>query len=326
MPQNYEAAEGMGNINRGAFDPGFFGPIIPRFAPGGGPEITAGRRIVGMGWQPDVPDNRDYTLDYIQNTFAEEKKKIPLIDKGRRLKKSVDNLRYCSPVENQGSLGSCTSHAVVSMMEYLMRKKGLKHIDLSRLFLYKVTRKLLGWTGDTGAYIRSTIKAAAIFGIPPEQHFSYDISRYEEEPSAFLYSYASNFQALNYARLDENGLSSADLLNQLKRVIASGFAVAFGFSVYSSISNSADIPFPSFQDRLLGGHAVLAVGYDDDHVAENSDGKKEKVPSLIIRNSWGTNWGEKGYGYLPYKYIEEELALDFWVIFKEEWIDIDVFK
>jgi C1A family cysteine protease len=309
-----------------AFDPGFFGPIIPRFAPNGTSEVIAGKRIVGMGWQPDVPDFRDYTVDIVQEKFREQKKKIPLIAKGRRIKKEFDNRMFCSPIENQGTLGSCTAHAVGSMMEYLMRKKGLRHVDLSRLFLYKVTRKLLGWTGDTGAYIRSTIKAAAIFGIPPEEHFSYDITRFEEEPSAFLYSYASNFQALNYARLDEKGLSSSDVLNLVKRVISSGFCIAFGFPVYSSISRSPDIPFPSQQDRLLGGHAVLAVGYNDNHKANGNAKAAKKEPSLIIRNSWGTDWGEKGYGYLPYKYVEEQLAIDFWAIFKEEWIDIEEFK
>jgi C1A family cysteine protease len=309
-----------------AFDPGFFGPIIPRFTPNGTPEIIAGKRIVGMGWQPDIPDTRDYTIELVQKKFRKENKKIGLIGKGKRLKKEVDNRMFCSPIESQGTLGSCTAHAVGSMMEYLMRKKNLQHIDLSRLFLYKVTRKLLGWTGDTGAYIRSTIKAAAVFGIPPEEHFPYDISRFEEDPSAFLYSYASNFQALNYARLDEKGSSSSDVLNLIKRVIASGFCIAFGFPVYSSISNSPDIPYPSSQDRLLGGHAVLAVGYKDDHKTNGQAKPKETVPSLIIRNSWGTQWGERGYGYLPYKYVEENLALDFWAIFKEEWIEIEKFN
>ncbi len=308
------------------FDPGFFGPIIPRFTPNGTSEFIAGKRIVGMGWQPDVPDARDYTVDFVQEKYGQEKKKIPLLEKGKRIRKNIDNRMFCSPIENQGTLGSCTAQAVGSMMEYLMRKKGLRHVDLSRLFLYKVTRKLLGWTGDTGAYIRSTMQAAAIFGIPPEEHFPYDIARFEEEPSAFLYSYASNFQALNYARLDEKGLSSSNILNLVKRVIASGFCIAFGFPVYSSISNSPDIPYPSPQDRLLGGHAVLAVGYNDDHKANGQGRTEKKEPSLIIRNSWGKAWGEKGYGYLPYKYVEEELALDFWTIFKEEWIETKQFK
>ncbi len=300
-------------------------PIMPRFAPHGMPDVIGGKRIVGMGWQPDVPDARDYTLGYVQEKFRLDDKEISLIGKGRRLKKEVDNRQYCSPIENQGTLGACTAHAVSSMMEYLMSRKGLRHVDLSRLFLYKVTRKLLGWTGDTGAYIRSTMQAAAIFGVPPEEHFPYDLDRFEEEPSAFLYSYGSNFQTLNYARLDEKGLAASEVLNLVKRVIASGYCIAFGFPVYSSISNAADIPYPCSQDRMLGGHAILAVGYSDGHEKTDNGRTSVKEPSLIIRNSWGTAWGENGYGYLPYKYVEEELALDFWTIFKEEWIDIEKF-
>jgi C1A family cysteine protease len=201
-------------------------------------------------------------------------------------------------------------------MEYLQRRSGFKHVDLSKSFLYKVTRRLLGWTGDTGAFIRTAIKAAALFGVPPEEQWPYDLGRFDEEPEAFLYAYAANFSALNYARLDRYGTSGDRALEEVRRVVAAGFPVAFGFPVYSSLTDAPDIPYPDPRtDRHLGGHAVVAVGYDDARAIAGNKG------ALLLRNSWGTGWGDGGYGWLPYAYVEDQLAEDFWSIFKQDWID-----
>lgn len=279
-----------------------------------------GRRILATGWQPDIPDIRDRTKDHkdVQKIL---KKHDSIILKTAPIPTRHHNIAYCSPIEDQGQLGSCTAQAVVGLMEYMMRRSGVDHVDGSRLFVYKTTRKLLGWTGDTGAFLRTAMQSVVTFGIPPEKHWPYDISRYEEEPSAFLYSYASNYQALNYVRLDPSYLSQHQVLDLLKRVLAAGYCVVFGFSVYSSLSNAPDIPYPMSHDKLQGGHAVMAVGYDDDHMV-----KGKKVPSLIIRNSWGENWGVRGYGFLPYEYLLNGLARDFWSVFKWEWIDTKQFN
>jgi len=243
-----------------------------------------------------------------------------------RLPKQADNRHYCSPVEDQGALGSCTAQAVVGMLEYMMRRGLGEHTDLSRLFLYRVTRRLLGWTGDTGAHIRTTIKASAGFGVPPEEHFPYDISRYEEEPDAFLYSYANNFKAMKYARLDPYNADGKQTLDAVKHALASRFVVAFGFPVYSSMTESPYVPFPTSKDRLQGGHAVLAVGYDDNVAIEDVAGKKRNEGCIIFRNSWGEDWGENGYGYLPYSYVEHALAVDFWTVYRSEWLAEGVFS
>lgn len=298
------------------------GPIVVRFSGGDGPEYIGEKRVVGMGWQPDVPDNRDYTLNKTNVEQVLKKVRSGIINLKTKIPKKIDNRSYCSPVENQQSLGSCTANAVIGMMEYMMRRSKIDHVNLSRLFLYKVTRSLLGWTGDTGAYIRSTMKASAVFGIPPEKYFPYQINKFEDEPSAFLYSFAANFKSLNYARLDDYNLGGKETLGNIKRILAAGYVTAFGFPVYNSMTNEADIPYPDDQDNLEGGHAVLAVGYDDGH--RNQEGKT--VPSLIIRNSWGASWGSEGYGYLPYGYVLDGLAQDFWTIFKEDWINPKIFK
>lgn len=272
-----------------------------------------------MGWQPDLPDCRDFDLK--SKTIKEGLKQVDsAILNSDKPDSRHHNIQYCSPIEDQGALGSCTAQAVVGLMEYMMRRSSNRHIDGSRLFVYKVTRNLLGWTGDTGGYLRTAMQAAAMFGIPPESYFPYDIDRFEEEPSAFLYSFADDFRALNYTRLDRHGLSPTSLLDDIRNVLFSGYCIVFGFSVFSSISNLPDIPFPQAGDSLEGGHAVMAVGYDDGHMVNG-----KKVPSLIIRNSWGTGWGIHGYGFLPYDYILYGLARDFWTCFKFDWVNTKQF-
>lgn len=281
----------------------------------GEPDVPGGKRVVTLGWNPDLPDFRDYTLD-TKGINDELKKRKSILALGAKLPRAVVFRDECSAIEDQGALGSCTAQAVVGMMEYMMRRGNQRHMEGSRLFLYKITRKLLGWSGDTGAYLRTTMQAVANFGIPPEKFWPYDIDRYEEEPTPFLYSFAAGFKAVKYTRLDPKHIGADKVLDNVKHALQARYPVVFGFTVYSSLSFEADIPFPTTNDSVDGGHAVMAVGYDDDHMV---DGKK--VPSLIIRNSWGTDWGEEGYGYLPYAYVEEGLARDFWAAFEWDWID-----
>ncbi|MEP1385547.1 MAG: C1 family peptidase [Paraglaciecola sp.] len=278
-------------------------------------EYSGSKKPVSLGWQPDLPDLRDRTLNSteVSGPLSESDS---IILKNLPLPTWVDNSVDCSPVDDQGSLGSCTAQAAINLLEYMMRRSGKEHVDLSRLFTYKVTRNLLGWEGDTGAYIRTSIQSIVAFGAPPETHWPYDINQFEVEPSPFLYAYAENFKALNYARIDHYGISPDDLILAIKRVLAAGFCISFGFTVYSSLSGAADVPFPSTIDKVEGGHAVLAVGYDDDHQTQD----RRNIPSIIFKNSWGVEWGDHGYGYLPFEYITAGLARDFWTVFKVEWL------
>lgn len=295
------------------------GPIVPR-AVGGGPRAPGGRETVCMGWMPDLPDIRDLTLNSEKVVKQLKKTNSKVLRSDFKLDKKWDNSRHCSPVEDQEDIGSCTAQAAVGMLEYMMRRAQQSHVDGSRLFVYKVTRKLLGWTGDTGAYLRSAMQAIATFGMPPESFFPYDTVRFEDEPDAFLYAFAENYKALDYTRLDPPGLDGKTILLNLKHTLRARFTVMFGFSVYSSITSGADVPYPSARDNLTGGHAVLAVGYDDDRKIGDCKG------AIKFKNSWGVGWGEDGYGWLPYKYIEEGLAQDFWTTFKAEWIDTKRFR
>lgn len=280
-----------------------------------------------LGWLPDIPDLRDYNER--TSNIRTMLKKVGVADPDTvKLPTKVDLTKWCPPVEDQKSLGSCTANAGVGLAEIFQRKAFNEYIDASRLFLYKATRNLMGVTGDTGAYLRSTMKAMVLFGIPPEDIWPYQIDEFEVEPSAFCYVYASNYQAVEYYRLDPPGSSPDEVLQRIWANLHAGMPAMFGFSVYSSIdqaNNNGKIPFPSDKDKLEGGHAIVAVGYDDKMKITHKQAGFTSVGAFLIRNSWGTGWGKKGYGWLPYEYVTEGLADDWWTLISSKWVDTGVF-
>ena len=289
----------------------------------------------GMGWRPDLPDFRDYTEETpdVRTVLAPTGVTAAAAKGARpyRLPAAVDLRAWASPVEDQGALGSCTAQAGAGVIEYYERKSFGHHVEASRLFLYKATRNLMKARGDSGAYLRSTMGAMVLFGVPPEPYWPYTDAEeaFDKEPPAFCYAFAQNYRTLLYFRHDAAGVTRAAVLERLRTYLAAGHPAMFGFTVYSSVDQAETtgrIPVPFGRERIEGGHAVVAMGYDDAMAVANASGGEPSRGALLIRNSWGKGWGEKGYGWLPYAYVQRGLAEDFWSVLKKDWIDTGEFK
>ena len=181
-------------------------------------------------------------------------------------------------------------------------------------------------TGDTGATLRDVMKALALCGVPAEKYWPYNVADFDKEPPSFIYSIADNYEALKYFCHDPlgSGISPVTLLDSVKKYLAAGIPSMFGFYGFPSFNDSdvkGGIPYPCQGESAEWGHAIVAVGYDDEKKITNLKCNKETKGALIIRNSWGTTWGDKGYGWLPYEYVLNKLASDFWSLLGMEWVD-----
>ncbi|MEH2136972.1 C1 family peptidase [Nostoc sp.] len=239
----------------------------------------------------------------------------------------VDLSFWCSPVRDQGSLNSCTAFATSALLEYFENRNFGKSTDASPLFLYKAARQKMDVKGDVGASIRETVKVLALFGVPPEESWPYEEDKVDEEPPPYCYAYAQNYKTLKYFLLDYAGITTESLLFQVKAVLAAGFPCIFGLTLYTSAyeeTNSKDghIPYPDpNKDKVVGGHTAVVVGYDDYKFIRYADRKYYSRGAFLIRNSWGTEWGMNGYGWLPYDYVLAGLTAAWWSLLKAEWFD-----
>jgi len=253
------------------------------------------RKIKGFGWTPDLPDQRDYLFAAAPAVLSALPAKVDLRPK-------------CPPVYDQGQLGSCTGNSIAGAIEFERMKQNLSGAKTdvpSRLFIYYNERVIEGDVAqDNGAQIRDGIKSVAQLGVCFEagpNSWPYDITKFASAPPAGCFTSALSNKVVQYSRLVQT-------VQQLKGCLAAGNPFVFGFTVYESfespaVAKSGVVPMPASGEKVVGGHAVVAVGYDD---------SKRR---FIVRNSWGAGWGQKGYFTIPYGYLTaSNLASDFWTI------------
>ena len=239
------------------------------------------------GWIPQKPDPRDFKFKITPALTLP-----PLV-----------NLRssfyYCY---DQGELGSCVLNAAAGVIEYDLDKQGLLDMMPSRLFMYWNTRKMEGTVNqDSGCEIRDAVKSINQKGTCNEILWPYIISKFTKKPSCKCYKVALNDRAVKYEAVNQT-------MTDMKSCLVMGFPFIIGISVYDSfesdeVAKTGIVPMPKSSENLLGGHALVVVGYDD------------SKQWWIVRNSWGTKWGDNGYCYLPYQYLTNtDLSSDFWVI------------
>lgn len=264
-----------------------------------------------LGWKRQAPDERDFKMRHFKMMES-----VPTV-----LPPVVNLRRYCSEIQDQGELGSCTANAWAGMMQYNLNRNwdadpSQRYFDFSRLFIYYNERILGGTVGeDSGAYLRDGAKALATWGAPPEYTWPYFINNFAVKPIEPVYKLAYNYHIHSYYNLDSKYEDKQ--LNNLKFCIASGHPFVFGFMVFDSfeteeMKNTGIMPMPDTRkESIQGGHAVMGVGYND----------YEK--RFLIRNSWGKGWGLKGtnagYFTMPYEFIsKKEFASDFWTLIKND--------
>ena len=242
---------------------------------------------VKFGWKQDKPDSRDFKF----------KITIP-----HELPSMVDLRNLCPPIYNQGGIGSCTANALGGAFQFEQIKQKKKDFIPSRLFIYYNERAMEGSINeDSGAMIRDGIKTMVKDGVCPETMWEYIENKFKTKPNDDCYKAALDNQVLEYLRINPS-------LYEIKHCLNDGYPISFGFMIFDSfmssdVSRTGVAKLPKSNERCIGGHAVLAVGYDDSKEA------------LIVRNSWGNEWGIDGYFYLPYGYITTPgLSNDFWTI------------
>lgn len=235
----------------------------------------------------DSPDTRDFLF-----------KVTPVAN----LPHYVDLRAGMPAIYDQGELGSCSGNAIAAAFQFDQLKEHITAWNPSRLFIYYNERLIEGTVNeDSGAELRDGIKSIAGYGVCEETLWPYDISKFTDKPSAQAYAEAKQHTALQYERVTQN-------LNDMKHVLASGFPIVVGVMLYEAfesdeVAATGIVPMPTSGEECLGGHAVVVVGYSDEH------------HQFILRNSWGESWGDKGYFYMPYEYLTDpDLGTDYWVV------------
>jgi C1A family cysteine protease len=222
-----------------------------------------------------------------------------------RLPAAVDLRPHCPPVMDQGALGSCTAHGITGALRYAIINANRPDVHLARLQLYYDERVVEGTVAsDAGAEIRDGIKVAGKTGVAHETKWPYVIGKFKQKPPAGVYRDALRFTALSYQRV------AVDTMH-LKAALAGGLPVVIGVSLYASfesdvVTKTGMLPMPKPHEEMIGGHCMYVVGYG------------QKAGTFTVRNSWNTDWGDKGDLYMPEAYLgSDKYGSDYWVVMTE---------
>jgi C1A family cysteine protease len=297
--------------------PGTFGQT-PRHEVGAGIAIVPARQQngfvpPGLGWSPDPPDPRDWHIDdrQIKRPLSALRERPR---KGQKRRRKVDLREFLPPVGHQQGVHCSCSFACVSLVEYFQRRWLGDPKRLSVRFVYDVTRIMMGLSGNVATNLRSTLKATSSLGVPPERcyRFSQDAADVSS-PSPFVFGLAHDRRGCKYFRILDHPEPRADALATVCQWLAAGVPFVFAFCVPESVTMDEGIGCRMDQS-YHGGQAVLAVGYDDTHRVLGC-----RQGALLIRNSWGPDWGDEGYGWLPYDFFAYGLVSDFWSLSHPSW-------
>lgn len=274
------------------------------------------------GWLPDPPDSRDYCIGGdVPQEVAELVVCLRQFSRASASRPERVDLRDHFedeqwPVRNQEQFNTSSVFATVGLVEFFERIAYDRELAPSHAYLYCMARRMADARGDCGVSLRNCLRALRRFGLPPERYWPYDGEHIASDPlDPFLYSYARDYANLYYARVGPQKQSGKKTLRCVRSMLAAGFAVSCGFAIPNRLPDEGAVPYRPDVHEIADGQSVVLVGYDDKLRIGSERG------ALLFRNSWGPEWGEQGYGWLPYVYVTERLAGDFWTLLRREWIE-----
>jgi C1A family cysteine protease len=280
------------------------------------------RHIKGRGWLPDPPDSRDYTFvgeapgdvaELLANLRQYGQPESPLPER-IDLRQHFEDPGWV--VHDQGEFNTSSVFAAMGLVEFFERIARDRDTRVSCAFLYSAARKLAEARGDCGVCLRNCFKTMRRFGAPPEKLWPYDEQHLIDDPlDPFLFSFARDYSHVYYVRVSPHKSSGKKSLLAIRSLLAAGFAVACGFATPNRLPPDGDVPFRPDIHAIATGQAVVLIGFDDKRRIGAETG------ALLFRSSWGTSWGFDGYGWLPYAYVVERFAGDFWTLLRREWLD-----
>lgn len=270
-------------------------------------------RLPPTGWRRDLPDPRDLTFGHevVGELLAGLKRR------GRRREEcpaQVDLREYAPAADRQGEPSDSAAAGVAALAAYFERRASGRRLELAVPFLEHVAQRLARSDGQAPADLRTTLKALVRFGAPPRWCWPDAAGGTAAASDPFYYAFGREFASIRYVRLDPPEAGGTQVLEQVRAALAAGFAAVFGCALCDALSGAAEIPFPTRLDALRGGAVLVAVGYDDTLRIRSTKG------ALLVRGAWGGLWGDAGFGWLPYRYLEDRLAADFWTLLKPEWL------